>query len=179
MEGHVYTIYKISMVHGLLEYLHHHGTSTVDECATASSETLKSGGAVKHPRHRVSELAHFAADLGLVNRQGQTLYLTPLGTRYVGLRHDKWRVSPEQAELLTESMVSSPRANRTVYAIAALLTALGRRQQATLDELEYEFVDAVEKADEWRDVTRSEKTKFVLNYLEELGLVEARGRSTR
>lgn len=78
MDGHVYTIYEIGLVNGLINFLGHHKKSTLNECVANISKTAKSGDAVKHPLVRVRQLAQFARDLGLLVIDGDVLSLTPL-----------------------------------------------------------------------------------------------------
>ena len=97
MEGQLYTISKINLIHGILNYLDQHYQATITELHANQTTTVKSGEAL-HIQH-VKRLCQFAEALGLVDIINESLSLTTMGTNYLKAGVDKWIVSDKQAHI--------------------------------------------------------------------------------
>lgn len=172
MQGHVYTIYKLSYINGIIKFLYSRGLQSFQQCVENIEHTAITGEAVEHPSTRIWNLAKFARDLGLlVIDEQKNLALTPLGGKYAAHFQSTWEVSPQQADILREHICSNVTLNRTVYTIGKLFMLVLPLESITIDQVKDVFAEAINKTGEWGHVTRAEKTKFTLHYLKELRVV--------
>ncbi|WP_170291562.1 EVE domain-containing protein [Heliobacterium mobile] len=132
---------------------------------------------MEHPGPRLRDLARFAQDLGLLRFSGQNLSLTELGKKYyAAFGPVKWTITSEQSTLLRDHLYRFASSNGTLNAIATLAQTIAKHKDGiSLKALSEEFAPLIGKASDWGEVTRTNKTKFAINYLTEMGVVEKDG----
>ena len=173
MKGQVFTIAKLHYVNGVVYFVAEATKTNLRKVADNYRDTTKSGRA-KHPLHRISAIARFAKGLGLVTiSKNKDVQITPLGQRYYQERSsNKWGLSKNQKKLLCEHILSIPDRTRTIYAITSLLQLVSSGY--TGDGLSRQYSIKIGKEDAWKsEATYKGFTEFGLNYISELGLLEA------
>ncbi len=170
--GQVFTVAKLHYINGVVYFIAHNNSSDVKTLADNSAETTKSGD-VMHPVERVRTLARLAEGVGLLDRVGKTQFtITDLGRKYYEARsEDKWSLSEPQKVLLREYILSNPSKTPTIHSIISLLMLV--KQGYSREELSHQYAKAIGKEEAWKsDVTYEGFTKFGLDYLQELGLMD-------
>lgn len=171
MKGQVFTVAKLHYVNGVVYEVAGQGTTDLRTLATLSAQTTKSGK-VKNPLIRVRTLARLAEGIGLVEIiEKDKVTITTLGKLYFNARSsNKWAISQEQKKILGEYIISDYYRTETIYSITTLYELC--KQGYTGKELSHQFATRIGKDNAWKsEVTFSENTQFVLNYVSELGLL--------
>jgi hypothetical protein len=172
MKGQVFTVAKIHYVNGVVYFTAQKGKTSLKTLAEHYQKTTKSGD-VKHPLVRVRTLARLAEGLGLLTiSKDKNVLISDLGKAYTDARlSNKWSLSKEQKELLGNYILSDHYRTETIYSITTLfrLYKSGYRQK----QLARQFAIEIGKDKAWKsDVTYEGFTKFGLDYIKELGLME-------
>lgn len=172
MLGQVFTVAKLHYINGVVYFAAREKNVDVKTLADHYAETTKSGD-VMHPAVRVRTLARLAEGVGLLNRVGKTQFtITELGRNYYESRSDEvWSLSESQKALLREYIISNPSKTPTIHSIVSLLSLVHEGYSGK--ELSHQYAKAIGKEAAWKsDVTYEGFTKFGLDYLQELGLLD-------
>ncbi|MEW9672867.1 DUF3578 domain-containing protein [Ammoniphilus sp. 3BR4] len=176
-----YTMAYLHYIQGIVYYLGGKSPHIVDidDLVTQQSMILKKGDEVKHPKQRIQHIGRAMEELGLIQIRDSSYSLTELGQRYYQSFQgdsDFWNLTYNQIEILQNQiqMANQNASNlRRVILLAANITK--ELQRFTVDEFRTRFIPAMEMDGEWGDVTQINRTKFMLNWLQELGYVEKDG----
>jgi len=171
-KGQVFTVAKLHYINGLMFFIAQRQSADVKTLADNYVETTKSGD-VKHPAVRVRTLARLAEGVGLLDRVGKSHFsITDLGRRYYEARGEEvWSLSESQKLLLREHIISNPSKTPTIHSIVSLLSLV--KEGYSGKELSHLYAQAIGKEDAWKsDVTYEGFTKFGMDYLQELGLLD-------
>jgi hypothetical protein len=172
MKGQVFTVAKLHYINGVVYLTATKGTTDLQTLADNYAETTKSGN-VKHPMVRVRTLARLAEGLGLIAiSKTKKVKITDLGKDYYDARSsDKWSLSKSQQKMLSRHILSDYYRTETIYSISSLFELYKRGYEG--EELSHQYAIEIGKEDVWKsDVTYKGFTKFGLNYIDELGLLE-------
>jgi len=172
MKGQVFTVAKLHYINGVAYLTAHKVTTDLQTLADNYPETTKSGN-VKHPLVRVRTLARLAEGIGLLTiSKRKQVEITDLGKRYYDARpNDKWSLSNAQKEILCDHILSDYYRTETIYSITTLFEL--HKSGYVGDELAHQFALNIGKDKLWKSaVTYRGFTKFVLSYIEELGLLK-------
>ena len=172
MKGQTFTASRLYYVNGVVYEVADGGTADFPTLAKLQGRTIISGNA-KHPVDRVRTLSRLAEGVGLVEIYDKNkVKITDLGKKYFKARSEKkWSISPAQQVLLGKYILSDYYRTPIIYAITSLFE-LSKRGYAG-HELSHQFAIDIGKDDDWNsEVTYEDNTKFVLNYITELGLMD-------
>jgi 5-methylcytosine-specific restriction enzyme A len=172
MDGQVFTIAKLHYINGVVYFTARENNAEVKILADHFAETTKSGD-VMHPAERVRTLARLAVGVGLLDRVGKVQFkITELGKKYYEARaEEKWSLSESQKALLREYIISNPSKTPTIHSITSLFSLV--KEGYSGQELSHLYAKAIGKEEAWKsDVTFEGFTKFGLDYLQELGLLD-------
>jgi 5-methylcytosine-specific restriction enzyme A len=171
MKGQVYTVAKLHYFNGAVYFIAERDITDLSTLAENYEKTTISGRA-KHPKVRVRTLVRLAEGLGLVElSENEKVKISDLGMKYYKARSkEKWEISDKQGSLLRDYILSNPSRTPVIHCITSLyyLVKQGLRGEA----LSHQYAIAIEKENAWQaDVTYEDFTKFGLDYLRELGLL--------
>jgi len=172
MKGQVFTVAKIHYVNGVVYFTAQKGKTDLQHLANNFKDTTKSGK-VKHPLVRVRTLSRLAEGIGLVNiLPSKQIEITELGKSFYEARlTDKWKLSEAQKDILGSHMLSDNYRTETIYAITTLLRLY--KSGYVGSELAHRFAIEIGKDEAWQsEVTYEGFTRFGLNFLDELGLLD-------
>lgn len=172
MKGQVFTVAKLHYVNGVVYAVADRGATDLQTLADLSAETTRSGN-VKHPMVRVRTMARMAQGLGLIDLYDKDkVLITELGKQYANARaDDKWSLSKEQQKILGGFILANPYRTETIYSIHSLFELCKKGYED--DELALQFAFEIGKDDAWKsEVTFRGFTKFGLDYISELGLLD-------
>jgi len=172
MKGQVFTVAKLHYINGVVYLTARKGTTDLQTLAVNYPETTKSGN-VKHPLVRVRTLARLAEGMGLLTiSKRKKVEITDLGEKYYDARlNDKWSLSKAQKEILCDYILSDYYRTETIYSITTLFGLY--KSGYVGDELAHQFALNIGKDKLWKSpVTYRGFTKFVLSYIQEMGLLE-------
>jgi hypothetical protein len=172
MKGQVFTIAKLHYINGVVYSVAGKSLTDLQTLADEYKDTTKSGN-VMHPLIRVRTLARLAEGIGLVTIfQKNRVDITELGRAYYAARsNNKWELSKDQQKILCDYILSDYYRTDTIYAITTLFRLV--KSGYAGKGLSHQFAIDIGKDQAWQsDVTYEGFTKFGLDYINELGLLE-------
>ncbi|MDQ0871595.1 hypothetical protein QFZ77_000254 [Paenibacillus sp. V4I3] len=173
-----YTISHLYAGQGILKYLHDHGpdSSPLDELITNQGTILLSGDDVKHPKERVRHLGRALQDLGLLSINENQFSLTDLGQEYGNhFNENKWGLSDTQIKLIRDQLNNAEGQTPLIRSINKAIKICKELGSFTLDKFASMFINALGMLQTWGEVTRKQRSIFMLNWLEILKFVSKSG----
>ncbi|RXT00975.1 hypothetical protein EIZ39_25760 [Ammoniphilus sp. CFH 90114] len=172
-----YTMAYLHYIQGILHYLGSQSPRTIDmdELVTQQSLILKKGDDVKHPKQRIQHIGRAMEELGLIRIEKSSYLLTELGLQYYSYFNgsDVWNLTNNQKSILQNQIQTSNEESSNLRRVILLAANITRKlQRFTLDIFQAEFIPAMELEEEWGDVTQTNRAKFMLNWLQEMGYIE-------
>jgi hypothetical protein len=172
----LYPVAGIHLSHKLLRALED-AASTLDDLVSSPNDITFSQD-VKHPRQRISELIRLAASLGLVSIDADSVSLSALGRRYNRAGGDNpATVSNEQAALVREAILKTPKRSYTYHAIVTMCRLASYLAPISPASVRDAFAAEL-RAERLNGVTRTSWAEWTLKYSEQLELIE-NGRLTK
>lgn len=166
-----YTMSHLYYGHGILQYLAQTSSmpTTLDELIRNYAQILKSSTEVQHPKERITHVGRAMQDLMLLTIKDNHYELTELGLEYAQhFNEDIWSLSVKQQDLLRVLVhlcnEQSSDLLRILRASAHIARELGI---FTLEAYQPLFIEANGETG-WNEVTQLNRTKFMLNWLEDL-----------
>ncbi len=180
LKGRVFTIGKISQLNGLLKFCSSHGSISRSDFIKFKKVIFKNPQ-IKHPLHRGNNFCAFAEGLGILYKISGKYFLTENGKEFAGYLNnsDLWKINSEQAEIL-RSLISSKELNETsiVYPLNKMILLINNGLSDK--ELYLKFRDEIGRSNEWQsEITIRDYSKFVINYLKELLILDKNGNFTQ
>lgn len=175
-----YTMAHLYLGQGIISYLGNNNYTpiNIDELVSNQATVLISGDDVKNPKERIQHVGRALQELGQISVENGYYSLTPQGTKYyLVFDENKWRLSPEQVQIIRRYLGESNGEHATNLAkvmnlAISLVEELGR---FSLDEFNTAFISAMGLEEEWGTVTQENRSRFMLNWLEELQFVKKTG----
>ncbi|WP_127532972.1 MrcB family domain-containing protein [Paenibacillus kobensis] len=140
---------------------------------------FKSGDAIKHPEDRLRSFIRVLVELGIVEHDDHGFSLKELGQQYaLYIRLDNpWTITDEQAALL-RNVIEDPSTTNELPRVIRLAAEIAERKHIfTHEDFQPEFIEAMGVA-HFEEVTQQSRTKFMLNWLEELQYIRKQADST-
>ncbi len=173
-----YTIAHLRLGQGVVNFLgaHHPEERTMDHFLDQRSNVLFSGDDVKHPKERIQHLCRAFSDLGVINIHNKMYTLTDFGIKYFQARDisDIWEISLQQSNMLREYIDNNSHSD-LIIAIQNAVEVVGELSAFTLPAFTEAYIRRLGTSTIWGEVTQSNRSRFMLNWLQELHYVERRG----
>ncbi|GMK46624.1 hypothetical protein PghCCS26_37530 [Paenibacillus glycanilyticus] len=170
-----YTVAHLYYMQGIMAYLGENLTSApLDDLISNQSVVLISGDDVKHPKERIQHLGRILLDLSLVQLNNNIYSLTQLGIEYANaFDSDFWKFSSVQVKIIRNILdsYSSNESSDLVSAINIALKIVGNLQEFSLEQFNEKFISELQMQEDWGDVTQTNRSKFMLNWLEDLDFI--------
>ncbi|MGG1638876.1 MrcB family domain-containing protein [Paenibacillus sp. NRS-1760] len=175
-----YTMAHLYLGQGIISYLGNNNYSPIpiNELVSNQATVLISGDDVKNPKERIQHVGRALQELGQISIEDGCYSLTPQGTEYyLAFDENKWRLSPEQVQLIRRYLGESNGDHATNLAKVMNLAISLVKELGTfsLDEFNTAFISAMGLEEEWGTVTQENRSRFMLNWLEELQFVKKMG----
>ncbi|NIK75043.1 MoxR-like ATPase [Paenibacillus castaneae] len=175
-----YTLAHLYLGQGIISYLGNNNYSPIhiNELVSNQATVLISGDDVKNPKERIQHVGRALQELGQISVEDGYYSLTPQGTEYyLAFDENKWRLSPEQVQLIRRYLGESngDHATNLAKVMNLAISIVGELGTFTLDEFNTAFISAMGLEEEWGTVTQENRSRFMLNWLEELQFVKKTG----
>jgi energy-coupling factor transporter ATP-binding protein EcfA2 len=176
-----YTMANLYLGQGIINYIGQNGNGyfpiEIDELIQNQSTVLKSGDEVKFPKERIRHIGRALEELGLLRIINQSYSLTEFGVKYAQRidELDLWKLTDGQATLLRQQLQASASNRNTTNLIKVINQAVSiarELQNFTTSGFHERFIQSMGLEEEWGTVTQENRTKFMLNWLEELRYIE-------
>ncbi|WJH36859.1 DUF3578 domain-containing protein [Paenibacillus sp. CC-CFT747] len=183
-----YTMAHLYLGQGIISYLGQNNSGyfplELDELIRNQSTILKSGDEVKHPKERIRHIGRALEELGLLEINGHSYSLTEFGVGYFQNidQQELWKLTDRQAQMLRghlQKARSIPEANKLIKVINQASSIARELDVFTTSEFHERFIKSMNLGDEWGSVTQENRTKFMLNWLEELRYLEKSNQTYR
>ncbi|RED58511.1 MrcB family domain-containing protein [Cohnella lupini] len=168
-----YTMAYLYYGQGIINYLGSHQSSSIPitELISNQSIVLKSGEDAKHAKERIQHVGRALQELGLLIHENGNYLLTTQGTTYFQEMNDSiWKLSTEQSQILREHLEASRESNATTLVNVINLAISLAQELDTFTFIQFKdvFISGMGIEEEWSNVTQDNRTRFMLNWLEEL-----------
>ncbi|RJX40446.1 hypothetical protein D3P09_13040 [Paenibacillus pinisoli] len=176
-----YTLAHLYLAQGIIAYLGKELPTPIDldELVANQSIVLISGDEVKHPRERIQHIGRALLELDLIYIDNSYYSLTSLGIQYFNaLDSNPWRLSSEQINLLREKLANdenSDESSNLIKIINMAITIVRQLNEFSLGTFNEKFINIMQMQDEWGKVTQENRSRFMLNWLEELLFIQKSG----
>ncbi|SDW71266.1 MrcB family domain-containing protein [Paenibacillus sp. CF384] len=173
-----FTMAHLYLCQGIVHYLGQNNTRYVplDELVANQATVLKSGDDVKNPKERVQHIGRAFQELGLLAIEDGQYSLTAQGLEYYqAFDQTFWSLSPAQVELVRAILTSSEnegQPSRLIQCINLGITTAEELGTFKLEQFKSLFISTMNMETEWGEVTQLNRSRFMLNWLEELGYVD-------
>ncbi|WP_337102014.1 MrcB family domain-containing protein [Paenibacillus sp. YIM B09110] len=177
-----YTMAHLYLSQGIIAYLGKEFPTSIalDELTANQSSVLISGDDVKHPKERIQHIGRALLELGLIRIDNGHYSFTPLGIQYANaMDSNPWRLSSEQVELLRQILADN---NNDVSSSSNLIKAINMAiiiarnlSEFSLEQFNEKFISEMQLQEDWGKVTQENRSRFMLNWLEELAFVQKQG----
>jgi len=173
MEGTFpFTIAHLYLGQGILHYLRQlsEGSASLGDLTSMSSQVLRKGEDVKHPKERIQHICRALHELGLLTIASHEIKLTELGKRYGESFNtaELWEMTPAQIGLLRREIEANTRSTPLMMVIREAIAIAKQLESFTLAAFTAPFISYLGMQDEWGEVTQKNRARFMLNWLEEL-----------
>lgn len=170
-----YTMARLSYGQGIVHYLglHHPRLIPLDELISNQVDVLKSGDDVKHPKERIQHIARAFIELGIIHKSENTYGLTDFGMQYFSLFDTEiWNLSESQGQLIRALVNSASNvASELIRVIQMAIMIAKHLIQFTFEQFNKEFIQSMGMEQDWVEVTQKDRSKFMLNWLQEIGCI--------
>lgn len=174
-------IFKYTMAHlylgqGIISYLANNDSRSIpiEELISNQSIVLKSGDDVKNPKERIRHVGRALQELGQLTIEDGQYSLTSQGITYShAFDQNIWRLSVEQVQILKQylSLERSETSTNLAQVINIAISLAQELEAFSLEQFNTEFISAMGRDEEWGMVTQENRSRFMLNWLEELHYV--------
>lgn len=175
-----YTMAHLYLGQGIISYLGNNDSRPIpiDELISNQATVLISGDDVKNPKERIQHVGRALQELGQISVEDGYYSLTPQGTEYyLAFDQNKWRLSPQQVQILREYLgeANGEHATNLAKVMNLAISLVEELGTFSLDDFNTVFILAMGLEEEWRTVTQENRSRFMLNWLEELHYVRKSG----
>jgi MoxR-like ATPase len=176
--------FKFTMAHlyygqGIIAYLNREYPRSIklDELISNQSTVLISGDEVKHPKERIQHVGRALQELGLITIQDSQYALTPQGLGYSkAFEQNIWKLGLEQVLILREYLaVANNSVSNLVKAINLAVKIAQNLGEFSFEQFNTKFITEMGLQEEWGKVTQDNRSRFMLNWLEELQYISKSG----
>ncbi|UVI31012.1 MrcB family domain-containing protein [Paenibacillus spongiae] len=168
-----YTIAHLYLVQGIVAYLGHNDLRpvSIEELVANQTTVLISGDDVKHPKERIQHLARALQDLDLLTNENGQYTLTERGIRYFqAFDSSIWQINNEQVAILREYLAAAD--DNTLSNLAKVIqlavSIANDLVNFSFEQFNSAFISGMGLQEEWGKVTQENRSRFMLNWLEEL-----------
>ncbi|TYP69632.1 MrcB family domain-containing protein [Paenibacillus methanolicus] len=177
-------VFKFTMAHlyltqGIVAYLSKELPKPVglEELTANQSIVLISGEEVKHPKERIQHLGRALLELGILQLENNQYSLTSFGEQYANvMEKDMWKLSAEQVEILRQRLTEQQAVTSNLIQVIQMAIGIVQElQDFSLDQFNIAFIADMHMQEEWGKVTQENRSRFMLNWLEELEFVQKLG----
>lgn len=173
-----YTMAHIYYGQGIMKYLGKYPDKVIplDELIRNYTEVLKSGAEAQHPKERIMHVGRALEDLGLLQQKDNGFQLTFIGERYTNhFGTDTWALSQKQIEILHTLIENANETNKELRRVLQSAALLAKELDTfTMEAFKQPFIQSMGDTG-WGEVTQTDRTKFMLNWLQDLRYVEKIG----
>ncbi|TJY42463.1 hypothetical protein E5161_09445 [Cohnella pontilimi] len=174
-----FTMAHLYLAQGIIAYLGKDLPIPIglDELARNQSSVLYSGDEVRHPKERIQHIGRALVELGLVQHENNHYSLTTFGAQYASaFDSNRWRLSAEQVKLLRQKLAEQEsNASNLIKVINMAITIVRGLNEFSFEQFTEKFIAGMQLQEEWRKVTQDNRSRFMLNWLEELGFIQKQG----
>ncbi|MGO4370435.1 DUF3578 domain-containing protein [Paenibacillus sp. MCAF20] len=177
-----YTMAHLYLSQGIIAYLGKEFPTSIalDELTANRSSVLISGDDVKHPKERIQHIGRALLELGLIRIDNGHYSLTPLGIQYANaMDSNPWRLSSEQVKLLRQILADNNNdvssSSNLIKAINMAIIIVRNLSEFSLEQFNEKFISGMQLQEDWGKVTQENRSRFMLNWLEELAFVQKQG----
>jgi energy-coupling factor transporter ATP-binding protein EcfA2 len=182
VQQHNAIVFKYSMSHlylgqGIISYLgtHHTGYVSIEELVSNQGSVLFSGDDVKNPKERIQHVGRALQELNLITAEGGLYCLTSRGLDYFQtMEQPIWRLSQVQVHIVRQYLSDSTNNQHTTNLVKVMNLAISLIKELgtfNLNQFNSLFISGMNMEEEWGSVTQGNKSRFMLNWLEELRYV--------
>ncbi|MBH5320895.1 AAA family ATPase [Paenibacillus sp. GSMTC-2017] len=173
-----YTMAHLYLAQGIIAYLGKESPTSIDidELTANQSTVLISGEDVKHPKERIQHIGRTLLELGLVHIDNNRYSLTPLGVDFTNAFDSNiWRLNIEQVNLLRQHLTNDERHGNSnlIKVINIAISIVHQLKEFSFETFNEQFIAAMRE--EWGKVTQENRSRAMLNWLEELAFVQKLG----
>ncbi|MCD9020223.1 MrcB family domain-containing protein [Cohnella silvisoli] len=174
-----YTMAYLYYGQGIINYLGTHNSRSIPltELIANQSIVLKSGEDAKHPKERIQQVARALQELGQLTHENGNYSLTTQGTTYYHTMNASiWKLSMEQSRILRKHLAVGRESSGTnlVNVINLAISLAQELDTFTFNPFKDVFISGMGMEEEWSEVTQDNRSRFMLNWLEELGYIVKR-----
>lgn len=149
--------------------------ATIEQLIDNQNKVLFSGDDVKRPRVRIQHIGRALSELGLVELNNKTYILTEQGYEfYLHRGQNFWQLGEQQITLLRDHITNHDHSS-LLKAIRSAIQIVQELRQFDLTNFSERFVAALGKQDSWGEVTQNSRSRFILNWLQELMYITKEG----
>ncbi len=179
-DGHLksvfkYTMAKLSYGQGIVHYIgkSQPGLVSLKELISNQADILKSGDDVKHPKERIQHISRALIELGIVKSNENIYRLTEFGEKYFSLfKEEKWNINRDQAELVRMSVEFSHKGSTELIRVIQMAISIAKKLSLfNSDQFKIDFIKSMGVENDWVEVTQQNRSKFMINWLEELRFI--------
>ncbi|WP_219835388.1 MrcB family domain-containing protein [Paenibacillus sp. R14(2021)] len=176
-----YTIAHLYLTQGIINYLGQYPNqfTSLEELIAHPGVIFKTGDEIKNPKERAQHLGRAIQELGLITIEDNQYALTSLGWNYFqGFDLQIWQLSANQAELLRNYFseeVAHDQASNLIKVMNLAIALCEELENFTLVQFNEPFIAAMGMEESWSTVTQESRSRFMLNWLEELQYLRKSG----
>ncbi|MDQ0114952.1 MrcB family domain-containing protein [Paenibacillus harenae] len=177
-----FTMAHLYLAHGIIAYLGKEFPTAIelDELTANQSAVLISGDDVKHPKERIQHIGRALLELGLIHIDNSHYSLTPLGVQYANaFDSNLWRLSSEQVKLLRQKLAEkdsdASSTSNLIKVINMAIIIVRNLNEFSLEQFNEKFISEMQMQEEWGKVTQENRSRFMLNWLEEIAFIQKLG----
>ncbi|BBH22491.1 hypothetical protein Back11_38360 [Paenibacillus baekrokdamisoli] len=175
-------VFKYTMAHlylgqGIICYLgaHRAGNVSIEELVSNQGSVLFSGDDVKNPKERIQHVGRALQELDLLTIEAGEYSLTIRGKDYYQVKGESiWQLSQEQVRIVRQFLfdsIDNEYATNLVKVMNLAISLVEELVTFNLNRFNDVFIPAMNMEEEWGSVTQENRSRFMLNWLEELGYV--------